>query len=126
MPSRKKVADKLRYLSDCPIPPVRYAEQFRDLLQDAIFKNIEDHDYSETFDRLAYLIDPVCRIDYVDTSTNTPDTGYNPDGYYCCSNCGELGNTLQEMWDTYQANDYQGEPPFRYCPYCGARVVYDD
>lgn len=126
MTSRKEIAKKLRYLSDCPIPPVQYAEQFRDLLQDAIIQSIKDPDYSETFDQLANLIDPVCSIDYTDTSTNTPDTGYNSDGYYYCSNCGELDSCFADMWDTYQANDYEGEPPFRYCPNCGARVVSED
>ena len=37
---------------------MRYAEQFRDLLQDEIFPVLEYHDYSETLIRLADLIDP--------------------------------------------------------------------
>lgn len=72
---------------------------------------------------LADLIDPTCRIYYTDTSTDTPDHGYEPDGYYSCSCCGELDDYFAEIWDTYQAHGYEGEPPFRYCPHCGARVV---
>lgn len=82
--------------------------------------------YEFFFNTLSDLIDPTCRIYYTDTSTNTPDTGYDPDGYYSCSCCGELDDRFAEMWDDYQASDYEGEPPFRYCPNCGARVVRDE
>lgn len=82
--------------------------------------------YAAFFNRLADLIDPTCRIYYTDTTINTPDTGYEPDGYYSCSCCGELDDCFAEMWDDYQAKDYEGEPPFRYCPHCGARVVRDE
>lgn len=84
------------------------------------------HNYATLLNRLADLIDPTCRIYYTDTSTSTPDTGYEPDGYYSCSCCGELDDCFQEMWDDYQASGYEGEPPFRYCPHCGARVVRDE
>lgn len=81
-------------------------------------------EFSPFFNRLADLIDPTCRIYWTDTSFNTPDTGYVADGYYSCSNCdGELGDILAEMWDSFQARGYKGEPPFEYCPYCGSRVV---
>lgn len=86
----------------------------------------DNNSYSDIFSRLADLIDPTCRIYYTDTSTNTPDTGYEPDGYYSCSCCGELDSAFEYMWDDYQASDYEGEPPFEYCPNCGARVVRDD
>ena len=83
--------------------------------------------YKPALERLADLIDPTCRIYWTDTSFNTPDTGYVADGYYSCSNCdGELGDILAEMWDSFQANGYEGEPPFDCCPYCGARVVRDE
>lgn len=72
---------------------------------------------------LADLIDPTCSIGYTDLTTNTPERGYEPDGYYYCSHCGELDDYFAEMWDTYQARYYEGEPPFRYCPHCGSRVV---
>lgn len=84
------------------------------------------YDYANLLNRLADLIDPTCRIYYTDTSTDNPWTGYEPDGYYSCSCCGELDDGFAEMWDDYQASDYEGEPPFRYCPSCGARVVRDD
>lgn len=71
---------------------------------------------------LADLIDPTCSIGYTDLTTDTPD-GYDPDGYYYCSRCGELDSPFDETWDTYQAHNYEGEPPFRYCPHCGSRVV---
>ena len=82
--------------------------------------------YKPALERLADLIDPTCRIYYTDTTINTPDTGYEPDGYYSCSCCGELDDHFAEMWDDYQARDYEGEPPFEYCPHCGARVVRGD
>lgn len=82
--------------------------------------------FSLLFNHLADLIDPTCRIYWTDTSTDNPYTGYEPDGYYSCSCCGELDDYFQEMWDDYQASGYEGEPPFRYCPNCGARVVSED
>lgn len=76
----------------------------------------------QMIERLADLIDPTCSIGYTDLTTDTPD-GYDPDGYYYCSRCGELDGPFDEIWDTYQARYYEGEPPFRYCPHCGSRVV---
>lgn len=55
---RREVAENLRILADYPGQPVQYAEQFRDLLLDEIFPGLEYHDYSETFSRLADLIEP--------------------------------------------------------------------
>lgn len=109
MPSRKKVADKLRYLSDCPIPPVRYAEQFRDLLQNAIFKSIEDHDYSETFARLADLIDPTCEGIH---RREPDDIDGTPRYTIHCSNCGQL------------LDETSGIPHSpMYCSNCGIRIM---
>lgn len=85
-----------------------------------------EDDSKAILERLANLIDPTCRIYYTDTSTSTPDRGYNPDGYYSCSSCGELDSAFEYMWDDYQASGYEGELPFRYCPHCGARVVRDE
>lgn len=128
---RQEIADKLR-----AIPKKLKDECFYDgscwynieqelfrMIYEIVFSTSKDG-YNGIFTRLADLIDSTCKICYTDTSTNTPDTGYEPDGYYYCSNCsGELDSPLDEMWDTYQANDYEGEPPFEYCPYCGARVL---
>lgn len=125
MTNRQEVAEKLR----------QAGESLRDSCCSGatVFVTVKDtiglNDVSNRkafFDRLADLIDPTCRIYYTDTSTNTPDTGYEPDGYYSCSCCGELHDLFAEAWDDYQAIDYEGEPPFRYCPHCGARVVRDE
>ena len=103
-------------------------------MRDALIKidliaNGFNHDYKfePLFKRLADIVDPTCRIYWVDTSTNTRDTGYNPDGYYTCSQCGcEFGDYTSEVWDTYQASYYEGEPPFEFCPHCGARIIIDE
>lgn len=102
-------------------------------MRDALIKidlivNSSNHGYefSPLFDKLADTVDPTCRIYWIDTSHNTPDTGYEPDGYYSCSCCGELDDTFEYMWDDYQARDYEGEPPFEYCPHCGARIINEE
>lgn len=78
----------------------------------------------DIYQLLADIIDPTCRIKFKDTSWNNPDTGYEPDGYYYCSSCKhELNSYVEEAWDDYQANDYEGEPPFEYCPHCRARII---
>ncbi len=123
MTSREEVAERLRvYATDFDFGdsnPIWYVEK-------AVFNDIRIREQGKVFSRLADLIDPTCRIYYTDTSINTPDTGYEPDGYYSCSCCGELHDLFAEAWDDYQAIDYEGEPPFRYCPHCGARVVRDE
>lgn len=55
---RREVAENLRCLADYPGLPVQYAEQFRDVLKEAIDPDGGNMDYSEIFDRLADLIDP--------------------------------------------------------------------
>lgn len=126
MTNREEVAKKLResgkWLDSGDTASIREALFLID-------QNVEApncREFAPLFDRLADLIDPTCRIYYTDTSINTPDTGYEPDGYYSCSCCGELDDRFAEMWDDYQARDYEGEPPFEYCPHCGARAVRDD
>ncbi len=123
MTSREEVAERLRvYATDFDFGdsnPIWYVEK-------AVFNDIRIREQGKVFSRLADLIDPTCRIYYTDTSINTPDTGYEPDGYYSCSCCGELHDLFAEAWDDYQAIDYEGEPPFRYCPHCGARVMRDE
>lgn len=123
MTNREEIAERLRvYATDFDFGdsnPIWYVEK-------AVFNDIRIRESGRVFSRLADLIDPTCRIYYTDTTTSTPDGGYDPDGYYSCSRCGELDDRFAEMWDDYQARNYEGEPPFRYCPYCGARVVRDD
>ena len=122
MTERQEVAAKLRELRH----RTYYREEIVENICDAIsiadpvntFREPED-----VYELLADLIDPTCSIGYTDLTTNTPERGYNPDGYCYCSRCGELDDYFAEMWDTYQARYYEGEPPFRYCPYCGSRVV---
>lgn len=123
---RRGVAKSLRYLADLPGEPLENDGQFVEVLKYWVFLDFKRYSYDETLTRLADLIDPTCRIYYTDTFTDNPWTGYEPDGYYSCSCCGELDDGFAEMWDDYQASDYEGEPPFRYCPSCGARVVRDE
>lgn len=79
---------------------------------------------TQVFAKLADIIDPTCQIKFKDTSRNNPDTGYEPDGYYYCSNCKhELSNYDEEAWNDFKANDYEDEPPFEYCPHCDARII---
>jgi hypothetical protein len=60
---RRDIAENLRNLADYSGRSVQYAEQFRDLLEDEIFSNIEHHDYSDMFERLADLIEPMYEPD---------------------------------------------------------------
>ena len=76
--------------------------------------------YSDVFSRLANLIDPTCRIIYVDESYNTPDTGRVDGWHYECSRC------RYELSDGEMDELESGALPFSYCPNCGARVVNED
>ena len=52
-----------------------------------------------------------------------PEDYYEDDGQYVCTACGEpLPDCVDHWWDSYQADGYEGEPPFRCCPNCGARI----
>lgn len=62
---RRDIAENLRNLADYSGRSVQYAEQFRDSLEDEIFSNIEHHDYSDMFERLADLIKPMYEPDPV-------------------------------------------------------------
>lgn len=127
MNDRTKIADAFRTagveLDKDPNASMRDA-----LIKIDLIANGSNHNYKfePLLKRLADIADPTCRIYWVDTSTNTPDTGYNPDGHYACSNCGELDYSFQEMWDTFQGCGYEGEPPFEFCPHCGARIIIDE
>lgn len=119
---RHKVAERLRKAGDsvdewCDENSIAFNEV------DSIIGTRSSPEYSDFFNCLADLIEPTCSICYRDLTTDTPDRGYDPDGYYYCSCCGELDGPFDAMWDTYQAHAYEGEPPFRYCPHCGCRVV---
>lgn len=77
-------------------------------------------EFSPFFNRLADLIDPTCRIVYIDESWSSPDVGHIDEWHYECSRC------------RYELNDGEmdefegGALPFSYCPNCGARVVRDE
>lgn len=80
----------------------------------------DNNSYSDVFNRLADLIDPTCRIVYIDESWSSPDVGHIDEWHYECSRC------------RYELNDGEmdefegGALPFSYCPNCGARVVRDE
>lgn len=127
MNDRTKLADELRAagveLDNNPNASMRDA-----LIKIDLIANGSNHDYKfePLFNRLADIVDPTCRIYWTDTSYDTPDTGYVSDGYYACSRCGELNDSSQYAWDDFQARYYEGEPPFEYCPHCGARIIIDE
>lgn len=128
MNDRTKLADELRAagaeLDKDPNASMRDALIKIDLIADS---SNHGYKFEPLFNRLADIVDPTCRIYWVDTSTNTPDTGYEQDGYYTCSHCDcEFGNYTSEVWDSYQARYYEGEPPFEFCPHCGARIIIDE
>ena len=55
---RREVAESLRYAADYPGFPVRYMEQFIEVLREIIFSDVcSGADYREMFQRLAGLID---------------------------------------------------------------------
>lgn len=66
---------------------------------------------------LADLIDPTCRIVYVDESYSTPNTGRVDEWHYECSRC------CYELSDGEMDEFESGALPFGYCPHCGSRVV---
>lgn len=84
---------------------------------DVIIGTYDSSSYSDFFNRLADLIDPTCRIVYVDESYSTPDAGRVDEWHYECSRC------CYELSDGEMDEFEGGALPFRYCPNCGARVV---
>ena len=93
---RRDIAENLRSIAEFPGRHVRYVEQFKELLEDEIFPDVEYHDYSDMFEQLANLIDPTCKT-------------VEADNNIACSECGA---------DLYDDD--------LYCPHCGARVVRDE
>ena len=65
-----------------------------------------------------------CRIVWRSDLSYVPEEGgYMDDGQYVCTACGEpLPDCVDHWWDSYQGDGYEGEPPFRCCPNCGARI----
>lgn len=105
---RRDIAENLRSIAEFPGRHVRYVEQFKELLEDEIFPDVEYHDYSDMFEQLANLIDPTCE----GVEEREYDGIGAPPRYTShCGNCGQ-------MWDE---GTFARFP--RYCPNCGARVV---
>lgn len=88
--------------------------QRSDYLQDLV-DCLPDGD--SAFTVLADLIDPTCRIVYVDESYSTPDVGRVDEWHYECSRC------CYELSDGEMYEFESGALPFRYCPECGCRVT---
>lgn len=65
-----------------------------------------------------------CRIVWRSDLSYEPEAGgYIDEGQYVCTACCEpLPDCVDNWWDSYQADGYEGEPPFRCCPNCGARI----
>lgn len=104
---RRDIAENLRSIAEFPGRHVRYVEQFKELLEDEIFPDVEYHDYSDMFEQLANLIDPTCEVALDE----------------------ELSQELQG--DMFRCNKCDAAFPringeYRYCPACGARVVRDE
>lgn len=76
--------------------------------------------FQDFLNRLADLIDPTCRIVYIDESWNSPDVGHIDEWHYECSRC------CYELNDEEMDEFEGGVLPFRYCPGCGSRVVRDN
>lgn len=76
-----------------------------------------DKTCQEALSRIADLIDPTCRIVYVDESYSTPDVGRVDEWHYECSRC------CYELSDGEMYEFESGALPFRYCPECGCRVT---
>lgn len=128
MNDRTKIAGAFRAagteLDNNPNVSMRDALIKIDLIANGSNRNYK---FEPLFKRLADIVDPTCRIYWIDTSYNTPDTGYVSDGYYSCSHCHcKFGDYTSEVWDGYQAGYYENEAPFEFCPHCGARIIIDE
>jgi len=121
MTNRQEVAKKLR---------AKYHERHSEgwlEVQDLNFQALNENEdlmsclpNGDMFKVLADLIDPTCRIVYVDESYSTPDAGRVDEWHYECSRCCHELN--DEEMDEFEG----GALPFRHCPDCGARVVRDE
>lgn len=64
-----------------------------------------------------------CRIEWRGQVFET-ESSIDCDGEYYCTACNDdLPSWAETAWDDYQAARFDGEPPFRCCPNCGAKVV---
>lgn len=126
MISREEVAKKLREAARTF--DKEYPNGAKDWLdENAAFDTVDEiigtddsAQYEPFFNRLADLIDPTCRIAYIDESWSSPDVGHIDEWHYECSRC------CYELNDEEMDEFEGGALPFRYCPDCGARVVRDE
>ena len=98
----------------------------------------DNNSYSDVFNRLANLIDPICKYlprvcatwfddddeEHEDTSLEALENSENA----YCSVCGYEMMTGEEGWFDYEREEHGNRliPNFNYCPNCGARVVCDE
>ena len=118
MTNRQEVAKKLR---------AKYHERHSEgwlEVQDLNFQALNENEdlmsclpNGDMFKVLADLIDPTCRIVYVDESYSTPDAGRVDEWHYECSRC------CYELNDEEMDEFEGGALPFIHCPDCGSRVV---
>lgn len=67
-----------------------------------------------------------CRIEWSGQVIET-EHSIDCDGEYYCTACGDaLPKWADGAWDDYQAARFEGEPPFRHCPNCGAKVTNEE
>ena len=94
--------------------------------------------YKPALERLANLIDPICKYlpsvcatwfddddeEHEDTSLEALENSENA----YCSVCGYKMMTGEEGWFDYEREEHSNRliPNFNYCPNCGARVVCDE
>ena len=111
---RREVAERLRGISrDVKfwegVDPLHYVKK-------GVFGDVDRHGPNETIDRLADLIDPMCKA--CRDTLFYPDTGLTPEyeeTIYRCSACGQVL--------TYDADfDPETDSP-AYCESCGSRVT---
>ena len=106
---RRDIAENLRSIAEFPGRHVRYVEQFKELLEDEIFPDVEYHDYSDMFEQLANLIDPTCEGIH---RREPDDIDGTPRFTIHCSDCGQL------------LDETSGIPHSpMYCPNCGTRII---
>ena len=94
------------------------------LTLEAVDVHPEWHTLDELVRRWNARAERTCRIVWRSDLSYVPEEGgYVDDGQYVCTACGEpLPDCVDHWWDSYQADDYAGEPPFRCCPNCGAKI----
>lgn len=116
---RREVAERLREKHRERNAPGMFEVQDVGMQAYGYLKDLESclPDGESAFTVLADLIDPTCRIVYVDESYSTPDVGRVDEWHYECSRC------CYELSDGEMYEFESGALPFRYCPECGCRVT---